>query len=204
MLETIAVSSLDRPKICGAASEVLRVLVVGAQADVDADVVQQARRPEEQPLACRQPVVVVALVEQPHREHRDVTAVRAIEPVSVSDRLGAGQHLALEVLGAQAAAGRREVEQHAGPQRRVGDDEAGAPSFPTAACGRPAGPARAFPPRPPGGGTDRPAAPRPAARPSRRRRGRRRASPRARHRPLRSRGSAMPRTARRRRSRPYA
>jgi hypothetical protein len=52
-----------------------------------------------------------------------VTAVRAIEAIPVPDRLGAGQHLVLEVGGAQPAAGRREVEQDAGPQRRVGDDE---------------------------------------------------------------------------------
>ena len=48
---------------------------------------------------------------------------------------------------------------------------AGAPRFPTAASGRPAAPAPASPLRPPAGGTDRPAALRPAARPRRKRRG---------------------------------
>ena len=73
---------------------------------------------------------------RPHREHRDVAAVRAIEPVAVPDRLGAGQHLVLEVGGAQPAAGRGEVEQarrSAATRRRR---RAGGPSFPTAASGR--------------------------------------------------------------------
>ena len=35
----------------------------------------------------------------------DVTAVRAVEAVLLADRLGARQHLALEVLGAQTATG---------------------------------------------------------------------------------------------------
>ena len=48
--------------------EVLRVLVVRAQADVDADVVQQRRHLQQQPLAVRQSVLVAQIVEEPRGE----------------------------------------------------------------------------------------------------------------------------------------
>ena len=50
-------------------------------------------------------------------------AVRAVEAVPLAERVGAGQHLLLEVRGAEAAARLREIERHAGAQRSVGDDE---------------------------------------------------------------------------------
>ena len=55
---------------------------------------------QQQPLAIAEPVLVAQLVEQPGGEHRDVLAVVAIEAVAVAERLGARQHLVLEVLGA--------------------------------------------------------------------------------------------------------
>ena len=70
------------------------MLVVRAQADVDADVVQQRGDLQQQPLAVAEAVLVAQLVEQAHRQHRDVPAVRAIEAVAVAERLGAGEHLA--------------------------------------------------------------------------------------------------------------
>ena len=81
--------------------DVLRVLVMRAQADVDADVVQQ-RRTTCSSSRSRSPQAVLGaqLVEQPGGEHRDVMAVVAIEPVPLAERLGAGQHLVLEVLRA--------------------------------------------------------------------------------------------------------
>ena len=184
--------------------QVLRVLVVGAQADVDADVVQQRGHLKEQPLASGEAVVFPALVEQPHREHRDVAAVRAIEPVAMADRFGARQHLVLEVGCAQPAARRGEVEQDAGPQRGVGHDDPAGRRF------------RQQRPVHQQGGHERlgldgrktePVDQLLLVQPLDRvaeARGRRRASPSARRLPFRSRGSAMPRTARRRRSRPCA
>ena len=47
--------------------EVLRMLVMRPQADVDADVVQQAGDLQQQPLAVAEPVLVAQLVEQPRR-----------------------------------------------------------------------------------------------------------------------------------------
>ena len=96
---------VGQPEDLRRGEDVLRVLVMGAQADVDADVVQQRRDLEQQPLAIAEPVLVAELVEQPRRQLRDVVAVLAVEPVAVAERLGAGQHLLLEVLGAQPAAG---------------------------------------------------------------------------------------------------
>ena len=123
MFETIAVSSSDRPKICDDASEVLRVLVVRAQADVDADVVQQRGDLQQQPLAPERPWSSRQLVEQPHREHRDVAAVRAIEPVSCPTASALASTCCSKSAALEPAARLGEVEQHAGPQRRVGDDE---------------------------------------------------------------------------------
>ena len=45
------------------------------------------------------------------------------------DRLGAGEHLAFEIGRAHPAAGRCEVEQRAGPQRGVGDNDAAGRRF---------------------------------------------------------------------------
>ena len=105
------------------------MLVMGAQADVDADVVEQAGHLQQQPLAVAEPVLVAELVEQARGEHRDVLAVVAIEAVAVAERLGAGQHLVLEVLCGDPALRLGDVEQHAGPQRRVRHDQAAAGGF---------------------------------------------------------------------------
>ena len=99
------------------------MLVVRAQADVDPDVVQQRRDLQQQTLAFLQPVLVDQLVEQPDREIGDVPAVIAIEPVALAERLGTGEDLPAEVLGARAIARIRDVQKHAGAQRGVADDD---------------------------------------------------------------------------------
>ena len=107
-----------------------------AQADVHADVVQQRRDLEQQPFALAEPVLLAQLVEQPRRQHGDVMAMLAIEAVAVAERVGAGQHLMLEVLGGEPALRLGDVEQHAGAQRGVGHDDAAGGGFRRAARGR--------------------------------------------------------------------
>ena len=109
------------------------MLVVRAQADVDADVVQQRGHLQQQPLALAEAVLVAQLVEQPVGQHRDVAAVVAVEAVAVAERLGAGQHLVLEVLGAETALRFGDVEQHAGAQRGASTRRRCGPRSPTAA-----------------------------------------------------------------------
>ena len=78
---------------------------------------------QQQPVARPEAVLVLERVEDLHRERRDVAAVLRIEPVFVPERLGAGQDLLLEVRRARRSARVGEVEQEAGAQRRVRNDE---------------------------------------------------------------------------------
>ena len=127
------------------------------------------------------------LVEQPRRQHRHVAAVRAVEPEAVTDRLGARQHLPLEVLALRAAAGLDEDRAACRPAARRRRRPGGARRSPTAASGRRAAPARASRPRPPAAGSGSRGRRRPAARPRRRTPGMPRAGSRGRlRRPRRS------------------
>ena len=106
---------------CG--EEVLRVFVMRAQVDVDADVVQQRRDLRAAAVRDRQAVLVGKSSNRRVGEHGDVPAVRLVDAVCWPSASALGQDLALEVLGAQPAARIGKIEQHAGAQRRVGDDD---------------------------------------------------------------------------------
>ena len=111
------------------ARQVLRVLVVSAQAHVDPDVVQQRGGLQQQALAIAEAMFAVELVEQAGREHRHVAAVRPVELEAMTQRFGARQHLAFEVVGAEASFRLQHLEQDAAAQRGVRDEDAARGGF---------------------------------------------------------------------------
>ena len=127
----------DRRLVVGEAEDlrrredVLRMLVVRAQADVDADVVQQRRDLQQQPLAVAEPVLLAQLVEQPRREHarrggrardRSGTAGRASRrspaPGARSPRRSAGSS-ARRGRAARRRAATRPRRRRVGPRSRT-------------------------------------------------------------------------------------
>ena len=115
------------PEELGGLDQVLGVLVVGAQVHVDADVVQQRRHLEQQPLVVPEPQLVAQLVEQPGGETGYLLGVGRVVAVALSQRLSGGHHLLAERLGSRAAISAHHVEQQPAPQGRVGHDDAARP-----------------------------------------------------------------------------
>ena len=58
-----------------------------------------------------------------------MAAVRPVESKAVTDRFGARENLLLEILRSETAARLEQIQQHAGPQRGVGDDEVAGGGF---------------------------------------------------------------------------
>ena len=111
--------------------DVLRVLVVRAQADVDPDVVEQRGDLQEQALRVRRGRARPAARRTAARRDGDMAAVVAVEAIALAERLGAGEHLTAELLRARAAAQIGDVEQHAGAERGVADDQPAGGGFAT-------------------------------------------------------------------------
>ena len=95
------------------------MLVVAAQAHEDADVVEQRRDLEQQPVARGEPVLRAQLVEQAHGERRHVLGVAHVVAVALAERRRRGQHLAREVLDPLPLVGAQHVEQQPRAQRRL-------------------------------------------------------------------------------------
>ena len=106
------------PEDLGRREDVLRMLMVGAQAHVNAQVMKERRHLQQQTLAIAEPVLRPELFEQPGGEPRDVLTVVAIEPVAMAERLGARQHLVLEVFRGHAFLWLGDVEDDARAERR--------------------------------------------------------------------------------------
>jgi hypothetical protein len=68
-------------------------------------------------------MLVGKLVKEPDGQLRHMPTVREVKPVSLPQRLGAGEHLAAELLCAPAIAPVGDVEQHAGTQGSVTDHQ---------------------------------------------------------------------------------
>jgi hypothetical protein len=82
----------------GGRQNVLRVFVMGAQAHIDADVVQQRRDLQEQALTLAKAMLFGELIEQPGGERRHVVPVVSVPAIPLPQGLRTGQDLPLEVF----------------------------------------------------------------------------------------------------------
>src|SRR5262245_45023276 len=91
--------------------------------DVDADVVEECSHLQQEPFALAETVILAEFVEQPRRQHGDVPTMRPIKARFLSERVGAGKDLPVEVGGVNASC-LSEVEQQSGSQRRISNHDA--------------------------------------------------------------------------------
>src|SRR6476661_10893844 len=95
---------------------------MGAEADVNANVMKHGGDLQQQSCAIAETVLLTKLVEDSSRERGDVMAVLAIPSIPLSEPFRARKHLPLEVLDVHATTGIGKVQQRARPQRRARHD----------------------------------------------------------------------------------
>ena len=102
--------------------QVEAVLVVSAEAHEDADIVQEGRHPEQQPVALFQRVLGGELVEELRGQPRHAARMRFVVAVPHAQHGCAVEHMGREVGQAGAFRGERELGQQSGPQGHVWHD----------------------------------------------------------------------------------